>query len=75
MLNEESDGWKVWSMHIIKELERLSKAQEETNKRLSIIEAHVEGLQVKAGVWGVIGGFIPVSILLLMEFLKHKVGG
>ena len=69
MQNEDS-GWREWSKYVLKELERLSAANEESNRRLAKIESNIEGLNIKAGVWGMIAGLIPVAIMIFFNLGK-----
>ena len=35
------------------------------------LRVDIATLQVKAGVWGLFGGLIPVIIFLVLQYLKH----
>ena len=71
MENNNINGWNEWSKYVLKELERLSKVQEEINDRLGKIEVAIGQLQVKAGVWGVIGGVGTVLVSIGLMFLAR----
>lgn len=43
----------------------------ELENKLSTANAQVAALQVKAGVWGLMGGLVPATIALLWILLKH----
>lgn len=65
------DGWNEWSKHVLKELERLSKAYTDSAKELGKIRVEIAVLKVKAGIWGLLGGAIPVGVGLLVYLLKE----
>ncbi len=64
------NGWMQWSKHVLKELERLDSRHEEMNAELMKIRIEIAKLQVKAGVWGLVGGAIPVAVGLAIMLLK-----
>lgn len=45
--------------------------EEVANVKISIA-ADIAALKVKAGIWGVIGGAIPVSLVLLIWLIQNK---
>lgn len=61
----EGIGWDQWGQHILEELKRLNDGVKCVEQRLSAIEREVSALQVKAGVWGALGGVAVVGITLL----------
>ena len=85
------DGWNEWSRHVLAELERLDalhtnnvnalygridEYQRRHSRDLTDIKVEIAALKVKAGVWGLIGGLIPIIItlgIMFIEFgLKHR---
>lgn len=62
----ESD-WNEWSKYVLKELERLNSCYCDLSRQLSTIREDIATLQVKASVWGLLAGCIPVLILLLVK--------
>jgi len=67
-LNPES--WGAWRHHILKEIKRLGERQEALNTTLTKIHIELAMLKVKSGIWGLIGGAIPVIIGLVFFVLK-----
>lgn len=59
---------------ILSELKRLSVNQKSTDEKMNTmhvdIASKIAALQVKAGIWGLIGGLIPVLIGTIFLFLK-----
>ncbi len=65
MADNEND-WEKWSVYILKELERLNDCYEESRKEIIKIGKDIVSLKVKSGMWGVIGGMVPICIGLLI---------
>lgn len=64
------NGWNEWSRHVLAELERLNAYCERIEKKLNEAITDIATLKVKAGVWGAIGGAVPVALGLLVWLLK-----
>ena len=67
-----SNGWNEWSRHVLQELVRLNTEQTRLSERMEKVLVEVAALQVKAGVWGLLGGLIPAVAAILLMFLKGK---
>jgi len=68
----DNNGWNEWSKYVLKELERLDLTMKDISKNMEENNRVLAQLQVKAGVWGAIGGAIPVSIAILLWIVKGK---
>ncbi len=59
-------------------VDRLSRKQTaegtETRARIGILREDVAGLKVKSGIWGAIGGMVPVAITIAYFLLKEATG-
>ena len=66
--------FEEWSQYILKELTRHNELLEKHNDLLSEIRTQIAMLQVKSGIWGAIGGAIPVAIGLAIWLIKSKSG-
>jgi hypothetical protein len=55
-----------------KQFEWLKKSHEKLQETVTQIRIDVEGLKVKAGVWGLLGGAIPVLIMITYLLLKES---
>lgn len=66
----EKDNWETWSNFVLKELERLNRNQEDANKQMTEIKGQIIQLQVRAGLWGGLGGLIPIAIVIILKLLK-----
>lgn len=62
-----ADDWQDIGQHVIKELERMNDNIEQLKDSMTDVKVDVAMLQVKSGVWGLIGGLVPVIIMILVE--------
>lgn len=78
---QEINGWQEWSKYVLKELERLNACTTElTNKNSALMvelaetklkfSNEITRLKVKSGTWGLLGGAIPVAIMLAVKYLS-----
>lgn len=62
------DGWTQWSKHVLLELERLSNAYEKLAQDFAACRnqeiEEITKLKMKASIWGLSAGAIPVVIAL-----------
>lgn len=70
MSDNPLNGWNEWSRYVLKELERLNDCYESMRKDMTDMKTDLTMLKVKAGVWGLIAGAVPVAIALLVGLLK-----
>lgn len=66
----QDNGWNEWSKHVLAELERLNGCYDTISDSVNKIHVEIAMLKVKSGIWGAIGGFIPVCILLIFYLLN-----
>ena len=64
------NSWFAWSKHVLMQLESDAKCMREIKIELTAIKIEIAQLKVKSGVWGLIGGAIPVGIGLAVWFIK-----
>ena len=63
------DNWNVWSKHVLAELGRLNDCYEKIDHRMANLELEVAMLKVKAGVWGLMAGAVPVAIMVAVKLV------
>ncbi len=68
--DEHGNGWQEWSKYVLKELERLNACYLSIDKRMQQTALEVAMLKVKAGVWGAVGGAIPIGLGLMVWLVK-----
>ncbi len=66
---QTSGGWGEYQRLVLSELGRLNDNMEERDKVIQGIQVQLATLQVKAGVWGLIGGAIPVVITIAIYLI------
>ena len=75
---QPDDSWAEWMRHVLSELQRLNTNLTSLDDKLSAIKddhitplkVEIAMLQVKSGMWDMIGGAIPVILMVLIEVLK-----
>lgn len=67
---DKKDGWEQWGKYVLKELERLNACYTSLDKNVTDVKVEIARLKVKSGVWGAIGGVIPVAIGLGIWAIK-----
>ncbi len=64
------DEWREYQKLVLSELRRHNEFLEECDKSINGIKLELAMLNVKSGVWGLLGGIIPVLILIALDLLK-----
>ena len=82
----EPNGWNEWGKYVLKELERLNDVvnrmpasydakHNEIIERITKLDTSFKVFQkemgIKSGVWGLIGGAIPVAVMLAFILMKQ----
>ena len=69
------NGWNVHQKLVLTEISDLKKGQEELKlacqEKLTQILIDIAALKVKSGIWGLIGGLIPVGIFVGYMLLRQ----
>ncbi len=60
-----------WNQCLAKDIQELNESMREINAQLLKLHIEVAGLKVKSGVWGLIGGLVPVLIMIAFFILKN----
>jgi len=75
---ESCDNWTKYQKLVLNELERLSGChdkmnnkmdnfQEQIGTKIGEVRIEIAMLKVKSGIWGLMGGLIPVLVLILVN--------
>jgi hypothetical protein len=64
------NGWTNYQKLVLAQLEQHQESLEKINDKLNQIRIEITELKVKAGVWGLIAGMIPVIIAMLLHKVK-----
>jgi hypothetical protein len=65
------NGWNEWSIHVLAELKRLDSGHARILEKQEQLIREVAALNVKAGVWGLVGGALPALAAVLYFLLKE----
>ena len=72
MTNDIGD-WDEWSRHVLAELKRLDANQIIMNEQLTNVRTDIKLLYVKVSIYsalvGLLGGLVPVVILLMIQHI------
>ena len=63
-------NWIEWKQYVLGLLEDHSGRFDKIDGKLDEISKQVWMLKVKAGIWGIIGGAIPIAITLAIIYLR-----
>ena len=69
-MTRKSNGWSTDGKVVLYQLKELKKDSDDHGETLTRIREDIAMLKVKSGVWGLLGGSIPVAILLILEWVK-----
>ena len=65
-----SSNWEEYQVFVLEELKSLNRNIEKVENKLDCISKDTAVLKVKAGLWGLLGGAIPIMIALGIYILK-----
>lgn len=69
-MSENNQGWESWSNHVLMTLEKLEKKVDFLENRINKnnLDAQIEivFIKAKAGVWGMIAGFVISTIVSIV---------
>ena len=69
-----SNGWDEWRNHILLELKDNGETHKCIMEKLTKIDHGLTELQIKSGVWGLMGGLIPVLIVAVFWMIRYLEG-
>lgn len=70
--NNGGSGWQQWGKHVLLELSSINKRIEKVEEKLVTLNIELVKLQIKAGLWGMMAGSIPVLVWLALYFISKK---
>lgn len=75
-MDRSDNNWINYQKLVLAELERhstqLDLINTQLHRHMSEIQVEIAMLKVKAGIWGVIGGAIPVVLFIVLDVLKKR---
>ena len=66
-MGKKSNGWPSDRTNVLHQLKELHEDVKENGRITIKILQDVAALKVKSGIWGLVGGSIPVAILLIIK--------
>lgn len=69
--DSNTNGWDQWQKHVLAELARTQKWMGDMAKEQHVLGLEVAKLRVKATLWGLTGGLIPVAVMIAVQTLKN----
>jgi hypothetical protein len=69
-MNDGKNEWHNWSVHVLRELKRLNDSYSSLDANFRTIQLEIAMLKVKSGIWGVIGGCIPILVIVIIKLLE-----
>lgn len=78
-----TEGWDQYKLLVLEKLDGLHAVAREHEDRdnerfakisedIAALRIDVAGLKVQAGIWGLLGGAIPVVIALVLLYIERK---
>ena len=67
------DGWHEWSKYVLKAIEEGKDRDVGMLELLTQARMDIAQLKIKAGIWGLIGGAIPVAVGLAVWFVQTAI--
>ena len=72
MLDDDNkDGWVIWGRHVLETLKSQSAKIDKLGDDIIEIKTSIARLEVKSGIWGAMGGLIPVIIAMIIYFITQ----
>ncbi len=68
--NNNPDSWNKWQNFVLQELGRYGKHHTDIFNKLEKINIDIAQLKIKSGIWGLLGGLIPVAVMLGIWILR-----
>lgn len=69
MAEHDGNGWSRSELYVREKLDEHTSKLDHIEQKLVEMSNDIVALKVKAGVWGLLGGAIPVAILLIKELM------
>lgn len=68
------DDWESYSKLVLAELTRLNKCLSATKKELVEVRIELAAMKVRAGVWGMAAGALPLLLYIAAGLILGKFG-
>lgn len=68
---DNKNGWDEYQKLVLTELKRHNELLHDLDQKLNDINVELATLKVKSGIWGVIGGLIPVLTAIAIYLFRQ----
>lgn len=69
--NEAGNGWDEWRNHVLSELKENKEDHKTIITKMDGLSLTIAALQVRSGVWGLLGGLVPVLIMVIIWYVER----
>jgi hypothetical protein len=66
-----NNGWLPWEKHVLAELQRLNECYEALREDVQKIQVETAQLKIRAGLTGLVGGLIPVLVMVGIRMMSN----
>jgi len=66
------NGWNKYQVFVTSELKRMNLKLIEIEKNVCLSSSQLAKLEVKSGIWGLMGGLIPVAVYLVIRTMLNS---
>jgi hypothetical protein len=66
----QGNGWQEYQRLVLYELKAHTDTLGEFGKELTAVKVEIGMLKVKAGIWGLLGGLIPVAVAVVSKLVQ-----
>jgi hypothetical protein len=63
------NGWQEYQRLVLHELKAHTDSLAEFSKELNAVKIEIGMLKVKSGLWGLMGGFVPVALAVILKMV------
>ena len=71
---QAENGWSEYKRTILRQLEDLERENDKLREELTRTKIEVAMLNVKAGVFGLVGGLLPFGLFIAYQILGNRGG-
>lgn len=66
-MTKRINGWNKHQLLVLAKLDSYGNSIRSVHKEITAIKIEIARLQVKSGIWGLLGGCVPVVLWLLLK--------
>jgi len=70
-MSEESEEWASYRRQVLDGLASSAGKLDKLDAKINDFQVELAVLRVKAGVWGLLGGMVPVAVMIAVQFFTR----